>query len=88
VTRVTNFGDSDSTRVTLRKMVTRLESHYSQNEKQHPSCLQRTAPIAHSFCEGCTWRHLHVLFKKHYFVGIGKAEQQVHNASHCGTNQQ
>ena len=31
-TRVTNFGDSDSTRVTLRKMVTRLESRFSQNE--------------------------------------------------------
>jgi len=32
VTRVTIFGDSDSTRVTLRKMVTRLESRFSQND--------------------------------------------------------
>jgi len=31
-TRVTIFGDSDSTRVTLKKMVTRLESHFSQND--------------------------------------------------------
>jgi len=30
-TRVTIFGDSDSTRVTLRKMVTRLESRFPQN---------------------------------------------------------
>jgi len=32
LTRVTIFGDSDSTRVTLRKMVTRLESRFSQND--------------------------------------------------------
>ena len=31
-TRVTIFGDSDSTRVTLRKMMTRLESRFSQND--------------------------------------------------------
>jgi len=31
-TRVTIFGDPDSTRVTLRKMVTRLESRFSQND--------------------------------------------------------
>ena len=31
-TRVTIFGDSDSTRVTLRKIVTRLESRFSQND--------------------------------------------------------
>ena len=30
--RVTVFGDSDSTRVTLRNMVTRLESPFSQND--------------------------------------------------------
>jgi len=30
--RVTIFCDSDSTRVTLRKMVTRLESRFSQND--------------------------------------------------------
>jgi len=32
MTRVTIFGDSDSTRVTLRKMVTRLESRFLQND--------------------------------------------------------
>jgi len=26
-----------------------------------PSFVQRTAPIARSFCEGCTWHHLHTL---------------------------
>jgi len=31
-TRVTIFGYSDSTRVTLRKMVIRLESRFSQND--------------------------------------------------------
>jgi len=31
-TRVTIIGDSDSTRVTLRKMMTRLESRFSQND--------------------------------------------------------
>jgi len=31
-TRVTIFGDSDSTRVTLRKMLTRVESRFSQND--------------------------------------------------------
>jgi len=31
-TRVKIFGDSDLTRVTLRKMVTRLESRFSQND--------------------------------------------------------
>jgi len=31
-TRVTIFGDSDSTRITLRKMKTRLESRFSQND--------------------------------------------------------
>jgi len=28
-----------------------------------PSFLQWTAPIACSFCEGCTWHHLHNLVK-------------------------
>ena len=28
-----------------------------------PSFLLWTAPIAHSFCEGCTWHHLHILVK-------------------------
>jgi len=28
-----------------------------------PSFLQWTAPIAHSFCKGCTWHHLHTLVK-------------------------
>jgi len=28
-----------------------------------PSFLQWTAPIAHSFCESCTWHHLHLLVK-------------------------
>ena len=28
-----------------------------------PSFLQWTAPIAHAFCEGCTWHHLHILVK-------------------------
>jgi len=31
-TRVKIFGDSDLTRVTLRKMVTRLESRFSRND--------------------------------------------------------
>ena len=31
-TRVTIFGDSNSTRVTLREMVTRLDSQFSQND--------------------------------------------------------
>jgi len=30
VTRVTIFGDSDTTRVTLRKIMTRLDSSHSQ----------------------------------------------------------
>jgi len=28
-----------------------------------PSFLQRNAPIACFFCEGCTWYHLHILVK-------------------------
>ena len=32
MTRVTIFGDLDSTPVTLRTMVTRLQSHFSQND--------------------------------------------------------
>jgi len=32
VTRVTIFGDSDSIRVTLRKMLPRLVSRFSQND--------------------------------------------------------
>ena len=28
-----------------------------------PSFLQWIPPIAHSFCEGCTWHHLHILVK-------------------------
>ena len=31
-TRVTIFGESDSTRVTLKKMMTRLVSRFSQND--------------------------------------------------------
>jgi len=31
-TRVTIFGDSDMTRVTFRKIVTPLESRFSQND--------------------------------------------------------
>jgi len=27
------------------------------------SFLQWTAPIAHSYCEGCTYQHLHILVK-------------------------
>jgi len=29
----------------------------------NPSFFQQTAPIACSFCEGCTWHHLHILVK-------------------------
>ena len=32
VTQVTIFGDLDSSRVTLRKVVTRLEARFSQND--------------------------------------------------------
>jgi len=39
VTRVKTFGDSDTTRVTLRKMVTRLESHFSQNDLTRVSVI-------------------------------------------------
>jgi len=28
-----------------------------------PSFFQQTAPIARSFCEGCTWDQLHMLVK-------------------------
>ena len=38
-TRVKTFGDSDTTRVTLRKMVTRLESHFSQNDLTRVSVI-------------------------------------------------
>jgi len=31
--------------------------------QQHPLVLQWTAPIARSFCEGCSWHHLHILVK-------------------------
>jgi len=34
-----------------------------------PSFWQWTAPIAHSFCEGCTWHHLHILVKAPYIHG-------------------
>ena len=37
------------------------------------------------FCEGCAWHHLRILVKAPL---IEKAEQQVHNASHCRTEQQ
>jgi len=29
--------------------------------QQHPLLVTRTAPIARSFCEGCTWHNLHIL---------------------------
>jgi len=28
-----------------------------------PSFLQWTPPVARSFCEGCTWHHIHILVK-------------------------
>jgi len=31
--------------------------------QQHPPFFLKTAPIARSFCEGCTWHHLHILVK-------------------------
>ena len=52
-----------------------------------PRFFQQIAPIARSFCEGCTWHHLHIR-SKHHFVVIGKAEQQVRKPSHCGIKQQ
>jgi len=38
--RLTIFGDSDTTRVTLKKMVTRLESPFSQNDSSHNQWLE------------------------------------------------
>jgi len=37
--------------------------HQLKGCKNVPSFLQWTARIAHSFCEGCTWHHLHILVK-------------------------
>jgi len=46
--RVTIFGDSDSTRVTLKKMVTRLESRFSQNESTRVNYPLYTAQLLDS----------------------------------------
>jgi len=46
-----------------------------------PSFLQRTAPIARSFCEGCTW-HNFTSWLQHHFVAIGKPEWHVLKALH------
>jgi len=34
-----------------------------KGSKNMPLFLQWTAPIAHFFCECCTWHHLHILVK-------------------------
>ena len=44
------------------------ESHFQRNinwevANNVPYFLQWTAPIAHSFCEGCTWHHIYILVK-------------------------
>ena len=52
-----------------------------------PSFLQYTAPITRSFFKvvpGTTFES----WSKHHYAVIGKVEQQVHKASHCGTKQQ
>jgi len=41
-----------------------------------PRYIAINAPIARSFCEGCTWYHLQILV--HHFAVVGKADQQVH----------
>ena len=45
--RVTIFGDSDSTRVTLRMMVTRLDSHFYQKDspRLEPHSMTRVRVI-------------------------------------------
>ena len=44
-TRVKIFGDSDSTRFTLRKMVTRLESRFSQNDSSQSYFCKISEPV-------------------------------------------
>jgi len=72
VTRVTVFGDSDSTRVTLRKMVTRLESRFSQNDSTRVTVNKSTLE-SESFLQNlwvldwqtqfvCTQRNEHFCF--------------------------
>jgi len=50
--------------------------HQLKGSNKIPSFLQKNAPIARSFCEYCTWHHLHNLVKAPLSL-IGKAEQQV-----------
>ena len=51
------------------------------------SFLQRTGPIAHSFCEVCTWHNLDIPVTAP-FCCDRKPERQVRKASHCGSKQQ
>jgi len=37
--------------------------HQLRSYNNVPSFLLWTVPVAHSFCEGCTWHHLHILVK-------------------------
>jgi len=53
-----------------------------------PSFLQWTAPIAHSFCEGCTWHHLHILVKPLYCDWKAQAASMQSFISHCGSKKQ
>jgi len=63
-------------------------NHYiKKKQKNIPSFSSRTAPIAHSFCEVCTWHDLHILVTAP-FVAIRKPERHVRKASHCGSKQQ
>jgi len=52
--------------VVLHTHPVRGESHIQRNANGEvatniPLFLQRTAPITHSFCEGCIWHDLHIL---------------------------
>jgi len=55
--------------------------------QQHPLIFAMNRIHCTFFLKGCTWYHLHILFKEP-FVVIGKADQQVRKASHCGSKQQ
>jgi len=61
VTRVTNFGDSDSTGVTLRQIVTRLKSRFSQNESTRLESCRREILLSLRSQQGTIYWHLIVV---------------------------
>jgi len=50
-----------SSRISLSRWIAHSTQRQPRVCNNISSFLQRTAPIARSFCEGCTWHNLHIL---------------------------